>query len=93
MVALATQVGTRESDTIYPAWANNGARRALIDFELAEEQAVAVDQAITENKPADWVGNPMKERRVRNAIRRILPEGYERLDELFDLIKARDEYR
>ena len=35
----------------------------------------------------------MKERRVKRAIRAVLPEGYEQLDELFDLIKARDEYR
>ena len=46
LMALAAQVGTQESDTIYPAWANNGARRALIDFGLTEEQAVAVDQAV-----------------------------------------------
>ena len=45
------------------------------------------------NKPADWAGNKLKEQRVRNAVRHVLPEGYERLDELFDLIKARNEYR
>ena len=93
LVALAEQVGKRESPGPYPRWANNGARRALIDFGLPEEQAVAVDQAVLQHKPADWIGNRMKERRVYNAIRRALPDGYERLDELFELIKARDEYR
>ncbi len=93
LMALAAQVGTQESDTIYPPWANNGARRALIDFGLTEEQAVAVDQAVTQTKPDQWIGKPIKERKVQRAIRHALPEGYERLDELFDLIKARDEYR
>jgi type I restriction enzyme R subunit len=93
LIALAGQVGTQDSDTVYPAWANNGARRALIDFGMTEEQAVAVDRAVMHTKPDQWVGNPMKERRVKRAIRVALPEGYERLDELFDLIKARDEYR
>ncbi|MGH3277511.1 MAG: type I restriction endonuclease subunit R [Trebonia sp.] len=93
LLDLAAQAGTGGSGTAYPAWAGNGARRALIDFPLSEEQAVAVDQAVMDNKPADWAGNKLKERRVKNAVRHALPEGYERLDELFDLIKARNEYR
>ena len=93
LIALTQQVGKRESDTEYPAWADNGVRRALIDFGLAEDQAVAVDRAVMQTKPDHWVGNPMKERRVIRAIRAVLPEGYEQLDELFALIKARDEYR
>jgi type I restriction enzyme R subunit len=92
LLDLAAQADAGESGT-YPEWASNGARRALIDFALSEEQAIAVDQAVMENKPADWVGSKLKERRVLNAIRHVLPEGYERLDELFDLIKARNEYR
>ena len=93
LLELASQVATEESDTVYPAWASNGARRALMDFGLPEEQAVAVDQAVVDNKPDSWVRSRMKERRVYNAIRQVLPASYERLDELFELIKARDEYR
>ena len=93
LIALTQQVGKRESDTEYPAWADNGARRALIDFGLAEDRAIAVDRAVMQTKPDHWVGNPMKERRVIRAIRAALPEGFEQLEELFALIKARDEYR
>jgi type I restriction enzyme R subunit len=93
LIALAAQAGTGESGAAYPAWASNGARRALIDFGLPEEHAVAVDQAVMDNKPDSWVGNRMKERRVQIAVRHVLPEKYERLDELFELLKARDEYR
>lgn len=93
LLELAKQATTEESGAAYPAWASNAARRALIDFGLPEEQAVAVDQAVMDNKPDSWVGNKLKERRVRNAVRQVLPAGYERLDELFELVKARGEYR
>lgn len=56
LVAQAEQLGKHESDTEYPAWANNGARRALIDFGLSEEQAANFDQAVLYNKPDRWVG-------------------------------------
>jgi type I restriction enzyme R subunit len=93
LIEQARKLGTKESDTKYPDWANTGARRALVDFELpTEELAVDVDQAILLNKPDHWVGNAMKEKRVRLAIRKVLPAGYDRLDELFELLKARHEY-
>jgi type I restriction enzyme R subunit len=93
LIALARQVGTGESDTIYPAWASNGARRALVDFGFpSDDMAVEVDKAVMHTKPDSWIGDPMKERRVKRAIGRALPDGYDRLDELFDLIKARYEY-
>ena len=93
LLELASQVATEGSDAVYPAWASNSARRALIDFGLPEEQAIAVDRAVVDNRPDSWIGNRMKERRVYNAIRQVLPVGYERLDELFEQVKARDEYR
>jgi len=35
----------------------------------------------------------MKEKVVANAIRKVLPRDFDRFDELFDLVRARDEYR
>lgn len=35
----------------------------------------------------------MKEKVVANAFRHVLKEDFARYDELFDLVKARDEYR
>ncbi|MFE2656707.1 type I restriction endonuclease subunit R [Brevibacterium sp. NPDC059310] len=90
----ATELGTKESDTKYPAWAGNGAQRALIDFFWPEDGiAVEIDYAVTHSKPESWVGNRMKERVVKNAIERAVGSDFDRLDELFDLVKARDEYR
>jgi type I restriction enzyme, R subunit len=94
LIAQAQQLGKRESDTVYPTWADNGAKRALIDFGLpSDDVAIKVDRAVMDIKPYDWIGNPIKEKKVKRALRTALPDGYERLDELFDLVKARNEYR
>ena len=90
----ASKLGKGESDTEYPEWANNGARRALIDFFYPSiEIAVEIDTTIRHTKPDSWVGNPIKEKKVKRALARTLPDDFDRLDELFELVKARHEYR
>ncbi|WP_234531682.1 type I restriction endonuclease subunit R [Streptomyces shenzhenensis] len=90
----ASKLGKGESDTEYPEWANNGARRALIDFfDHAPELAAVVDTTILHTKPDSWVGNAMKEKKVRRALAQALPTDFDRLDELLELLKARHEYR
>jgi type I restriction enzyme R subunit len=91
---LAKKIGTKEADVAYPDWADDGAKRALVDLELPSEAlARAVDAAVRNSKPDGWVGNKLEERKVQNAVKHVLPEGFDRLDELMALLKARDEYR
>ncbi|MFE0202537.1 type I restriction endonuclease subunit R [Streptomyces sp. NPDC058985] len=90
----ASRLGTGESDIKYPEWANNGARRALIDFfDQAPELAAVVDTTILHTKPDSWVGNAMKEKKVKRALAQALTADFDRLDELLELLKARHEYR
>jgi type I restriction enzyme R subunit len=90
----ATKLAKGESDAAYPTWADNGAKRALVDFfHPAEELAVDVDTVVRRAKPDSWVGDRLKERKVKLAIQGALPDGFDRLDELFELVKARHEYR
>ncbi|MFF5498945.1 type I restriction endonuclease subunit R [Streptomyces aquilus] len=90
----ASNLGKGESDTEYPEWADNGARRALIDFfDQAPELAAVVDTTILRTKPDSWVGNAMKEKKVKRALAQALPTDFDRLDELLELLKARHEYR
>lgn len=94
LIALAMKLGNKESDTVYPAWAKNGAQKALVDFGWEDDALpIQLDTAIGIEKPHDWVGNKMKEKVVANAIKKILPQDFDRFDELFDLVRARDEYR
>jgi type I restriction enzyme R subunit len=91
---LANKVGTKEADVAYPDWADDGAKKALVDFGFpSEDLALVVDAAVRTSKPDSWVGNKVKERKVQNAVRHVLPGGFDRLDELMALLKARDEYR
>ena len=90
----ATKLGKGESETEYPTWADNGGRRALVDFFAPQDDLAAnVDKTVLRTKPDSWVGNPLKERKVKLAIKTSLPGDFDHLDELFDLVKARDEYR
>jgi type I restriction enzyme R subunit len=90
----AAKLGKGESDAEYPAWANDGARRALMDFfDSAPELAIEADATIRDTKPDSWVGNPIKEKRVKRALVIALPDDFDRIDELMELVKARHEYR
>ena len=94
LLEQAAKLGKGDSDTIYPGWADNGARKALIDFGWPDPSfAIQIDTAVLTSKPHDWLGNPLKEKVVKRAIRRTLPSDFDRLDELFELVKARHEYQ
>lgn len=80
-------------DTAYPEWADTRARRALVDFFTpSPELARLADTTILTTKPDSWVGNAMKEKKVRRALAQALPAGFDRLDALLDLAKAQPEY-
>lgn len=90
----AAKLAKGESETAYPPWATDGARRALMDFLAPDvDLAIAVDEAIRTTKPDSWVGSALKERKVKRAIKAALPDDFDRLDDLFELAKARHEYR
>jgi type I restriction enzyme R subunit len=94
LMEQAARLGKGESETAYPEWANNGARRALYDFFEPElDLAIEIDKAVRRSKPDSWVGNKFKEKKVKQAIRSVLPSGFDKIDDLFDLVKARYEYR
>lgn len=95
LLKQAADLGKGEgSGTVYPEWANNGARRALVDFFApAYDLAAEIDTVVRDTKPDSWVGDPMKEKKVKLAIRQCLPGEFDRFDELFELVKARHEYR
>ncbi|WP_326547302.1 HsdR family type I site-specific deoxyribonuclease [Mycolicibacterium sp. ND9-15] len=96
LLEQAAQLGTGASDTVYPEWADNPARRALIDFGWPDLAIpMQVDTAILTSKPHDWVGHTLKEKVVLRAIKKVLPAKFdaEKLEDLFDLVKAQNEYQ
>ena len=93
LLEAARKLGAKESDTQYPDWADTGAKKALVDFFHPEDTlAIEIDTIVRHTKPDSWIGNRIKERKVKNALKATLPDDFDRLDELFELVKARHEY-
>ena len=70
----------------YPVSINTGALRALFDniVEVPEEHretvAIALDRAIREARTDDWRGHVFRERRIRNAIARVVSDEFRDYD-------------
>ena len=60
--------------------------------DVREKKAVALDQAIRGVKKADWRGNKIKEREVRNAIKLELGGDQNLTDYIFEVVKAQSDY-
>lgn len=96
VLELATKVGTKESDATYPEWVKTAAQRALYDFGWQEDVDVeTIYDTIQNEKRHNWAGDKFKQRELANALRRVLPEDFDRdrLTALLNLLKEHDEYR
>ena len=92
MIALALKVQIPGGGKDYPPTINTGAKRALYDnLNKNNDTALAVDYAVLSSKKDGWRGHKVKEKEVRNAIRRVLND--EQLtDTIFDLVKNQSDY-
>jgi type I restriction enzyme R subunit len=81
----------------YPPFLNTKAKRALYDnLNMNEPLAILLDNDLHMRKPADFRGNKIKERVVKNIVRENL-EKYgiseeNEVDKIFELIKNQNEY-
>ena len=57
-----------------------------------EAKAVAIDNSIRTVKKADWRGNRLKEREVRNAVKSELGDDERFIDMIFEIVKAQSDY-
>ncbi|MGY0390583.1 hypothetical protein ACWZJV_26725 [Nocardioides sp. WG-D5] len=102
LLVAARLVGAGEDQSAeFPDWAETPGKRALVTYFRNEigfndgvEVALAVDEAVRGSKRADWIGHPLKEKRVRTAVKRVLPEGWQevKFEELMDMVKRHYEY-
>ena len=73
IVELTRKAKMPGSASTYPASLTTPARKALYDnLGRDETLALAVDEAIRSSRQDGWRDNPMKTKRVRNAIRSVL---------------------
>ena len=62
------------------------------NMDLRERKAVALDRIIRSVKKADWRGNKVKEREVRNAIKSELDGDENLTNSIFEVVKAQNDY-
>jgi type I restriction enzyme R subunit len=92
VVELTRQVQNPARTSSYPKTMNTPARRALYDnLEQDEILAVAIDEEIRSTKKDGWRGNRIKEREVRYAIRKHIPDVIE-AEYILELAKNQSEY-
>lgn len=90
--ALAKQIQKPAGGVEYPATLNTHAKRALYDnLNLDEALALEVDSAVLKSKKDGWRGHKIKEKEVRNAVKRVLKNDT-RTDAIFELIKGQNDY-
>ena len=70
---------------------DTNAKRALYD-NLGQDETLALelDRDIRKTKKDDWRGNKIKEREVKYAVKRHVPEAD--VDRIFDLAKNQRDY-
>ncbi|MBE9238640.1 HsdR family type I site-specific deoxyribonuclease [Anabaena aphanizomenioides LEGE 00250] len=91
IVALAKQIHQPSTSSQYPESLDTPAKRSLYDnLDQNEELALDIDAAVRNSKQDSWRGNKMKERLIKNAIKKyIKPED---LESIFEIIKQQSEY-
>ena len=68
----------------------SGEEKSMSDW--TEAKALAIDYSIRTVKKADWRGNRLKEREVRNTIKSELGDDERLLDMIFEIVKAQNDY-
>ncbi|MEP0880982.1 HsdR family type I site-specific deoxyribonuclease [Trichocoleus sp. ST-U3] len=92
IVTLSRQVTQPATSTQYPPSLDSSAKRALYDnLDQNEALALAIDNEIRQTKKDAWRGNKIKEREVKNAIKKRL-DSSEKVDIIFDIVKNQSDY-
>jgi type I restriction enzyme, R subunit len=86
IVVLTNRITKPESSSGYPRTLNSKAKRALFDnLNRDGKLAIDLDAEILRTKKDDWRGNKIKEREVRNAIKKFVSDKAE-ADKIFNLV-------
>lgn len=92
IIELSKQVAQPSTSTQYPQSLNSSAKRALYDnLNQNEQLALAIDAIIRQTKKDGWRGNRIKEREVKNAIKKHL-DNEEDVNRIFEIIRNQSEY-
>lgn len=92
IIILAQEIHQPSKSSTYPPSLNTSAKIALYDnLDQDEQLALTIDRVIRQTKQDGWRGNKVKERMIKNAIKKYLPLP-EQIDEMMEIIKNQSEY-
>lgn len=92
IVELTKKIKNPAGGTSYPTSLNTNAKRALYDnLDKNEHLATAVHEAVIAAKEDEFRANPIKLKKVRYAIRRVLNDDLQ-TDLILDIVKNQTEY-
>lgn len=92
IIILAQEIHQPSKSSTYPPSLNTSAKIALYDnLDQDEQLALTIDRVIRQTKQDGWRGNKVKERMIKNAIKKYLPLP-EQIDEMMEIIKNQNEY-
>ncbi len=92
IVELTRKVKNPLVGSAYPVNLNTHAKRALYDnLDKNEGLALAVHDAVVNNRQDDWRANPVKTKMVRYAIRKVIKDDAS-TDRILDIVKNQAEF-
>ncbi len=92
LAELARKVKRKDGQEAYPPVINTDGKKAIYDtLEGDLELSVTVEETIKYNSKDGWRDNPIKERQLKGALHRVLPDGVE-LDMVMEVIRNQNEY-
>jgi type I restriction enzyme, R subunit len=93
IVELTRRIKTPSRETGYPASMTTSGKHALYDnLDKNEDLAMQVDESVLDTKEHGWIGHPIKEKKVRKALRKVLHD--ESLtNAILEIVKLQDEYK
>jgi len=94
IIVLSRQVKNPEQSAYYPKAIDSKAKQALYDnLGQDEAKALMVHEAVMRSRWADFRGNPLKERAIKIAIKKVLTKfSDDELKNIFEIIKNQHEY-
>jgi len=89
---LAKNIQPDNKQNQYPPNINTPAKQALYEILEDEDLTLAMEADVAYNIEENWIGNTLKERKVKYAISRHV-EDPEKVEIILEVIKNQKEYR
>jgi type I restriction enzyme R subunit len=89
---LAKKIQPENKQSQYPGAIDSPAKQAIYEILEDEQMTIAMEADISYNVEENWIGNILKERKVKNAISKHVQDP-SKIETILEVIKNQKEYR